>query len=931
MIPLLSALLLWSSSAFAQQGQFTKPLVQADISRIADTAHVEFRGLKTWAYDLKKDGNKKITLSLPPLDDASIGKMKGFSGPHISSIDVNKSGPDGMHVITFHLNDASVESFDYMTDDPSLFIIDFYKKVEPAQIKAAEVKGEKPGQFKSKTAKDNKAKGRAAANGYTELPKPGRRPAGDEFLNVPAATKPAANVGLHFGIFDGSDDNYDRFRIKDFEIREDSIIGSRNNIYLPFPMLKMKLSQLDRLLEQQPEYVINAKDTRENKEARLLLTLFQRKRFAVYLKTYDYFVNKYPESEYMEIFKNITAYVYLNRWQKEKKSPDFEKARALYGELVQKFPASPLREYNYLVLGFAQMERGEALTTLQTFEGFLKTYPKSQEIPFVRMALSEAYMILRKYDEATNELNTIIKDFPRTTHAQEARYRLGDVQFAKGDYSAAIRTYESAIKDLPAQEKTYPNAAYNTAEARFWQKDYKRSLDDYVRFVNYFPTHDHGGYALTRIGELLGTLGADPRRVMGAFLESYFRFPEHPGAKVARMRMLSQQMRSMKPNELKKALEEINDSAKKLDLAGIDEFTTLMVSEGLTIRGQYRDALKNLITYFQKNPSSVNVESFKSRILRNISNELKTLVDEGEFMKALEFYSQYSGTWLKNAGRIDVPYFVGGAYENAGAYDEAEKIYRGALAQRKTIVGTESEKEKKVQEHLPSVSTLNLRLAAVLAHERNFIEAYQHLKTIGDGSELSPEENIERVQLSARIAEQRNDHGKARDALLELAKRWQGDPALVAPVHLQLAQTFMKMNDPKQAEIYADKALQAEGGENKVADKIVASALTVKGDALFAQKKAMAAVESYQKLLERFEDKMPLGSVRYKVGQILFDRGDLQGAGDVWKRLEGTPNDFLWKIGKEKLEDSQWRGDYNKYINRIPAMATSKDKVKEAR
>jgi tetratricopeptide (TPR) repeat protein len=587
-----------------------------------------------------------------------------------------------------------------------------------------------------------------------------------------------------------------------------------------------------------------------------------------------------------------------------------------------------LREYNYLILGFAQMEHGEALATLQTFEGFAKEYPKSPEAPHVRKARAEAYVILRKFDEATEELESIMKDFPRSEHAQEARYRLGDVQFAKSDLTQAISSYESAIKDLPKEEKIYPNAHFNMAEARFWQKDFKKSLNDYVQFVNLFPTHEHGGYALTRIGELLNILGADQRRVMGAYLESYFRFPEHPGAKVARIRMLSQQMRGMKETELKRALQEIKD-AKKIDLPGVEQFTTLMAAEGLTNRGQNSEALNSLITYYQKNPRSANLGSFKQRILRNIANELKDSVDKNDFMKALSFYSKYSGTWLKNSGRIDVPYIVGGAYESAGAYDEAERIYRAALEERKSIVGTPTEKEKNVQEHLPSVAALNLRLAAVLCHERNYIEAYQHLKTIGDGGGLSPEENIERVRLSALIAEQRNDLPKAREALAELSKRWQGDVGLVAPVHLQLAQTYLKMNDPKQAEYYADRALSGEAGEAKVNDKVLTAAYQVKAEALMAQNKPMAAVETYQKQLERFEQKMPLASVRYKVGQILFDRGDFQGANDTWKRLEGTPNEFLWKIGREKLADSQWKGDYNKYINRIPAMTANKAKEKQ--
>lgn len=924
---LLCLTLGWISTSALAQG--TKAVVQAEASRMGDTAHLEFKGLKNWRYEMQKDGAKKVVLTLPPVEEASLVRLQGFTDPLIQSVQVNRKGADGNYIISFLLTQSDVETFDYLTDDPSRLIVDFYRKATPPAPKTVQAPA-KPSSGTTKAAPGKVSPKKSAANEeikegeYTELPQGDRKPAGDEFLQVDQPEAGATPLRLQNGIFDGGDENYDRFHIKDYEIREEAIIQSRHNVYLPFPILKMKVSQLDQLMEQTPEYVIKPKETRENKEARLLLTLFERKRFAVFLKTYDYFITKYPESEYNEIIKSLAAHVYLSRWKKEGKAVDFEQARALYLEAIQKFPGSPIREYNYLVIGFAQMERGDALATLQTFQGFIKTYPTSPDIPQVRKALAEAYLILRKYDEADAQYAAIIKDFPKTAHAREARFRQADVNFTKADYNGAITGYEAALKELPDQEKIYPNADFNMAEARFWQKDFKKSLNNYIQFVNLFPNHEFGGYALNRIGELLEILGADQRRVMGAFLESYFRFPTHPGAKVARIRMLSRQMRGMKQKELKKALEEIDETAMNLNLPGMKEFTTLMVSEGLTHRGEYRPALDGLISYYQKNPTSANLQSFKSRILRNIANELKVEVDKGEVLKALEFYSQYQDTWLKGSGRIDVPYFIAGAYEHAGAFSEAEKIYRDALAQRQRIVGTQEEKEKAVQEHLPSVDSLHLRLAAVETEDRDYIDAYQHLKAIGLGPGLSPEETVERVELSAQIAEQKNEHARAREALLELAKKWQGDPALVAPIHLKLAGIFLKLNDPKQAEAHADKVLKAEGGEVPVPDRLLADAFQVKAEALFAQKRELGAIESYLKLLERFEAKMPLAGVRYKVGEILFARGDFKGAKDIWQQMEGTPNDFLWKVGKEKLENAQWQDDYNKYMNRIPAMASEK-------
>ncbi len=931
-----AALVAYPANVAAEAG---KPVVQADISHLGDTAHLEFKGLKNWRYELQKDGSKKIVLSIPPIDQVSLTRMQGFHDSLVHGVQVNKHGNDGNYQITFELAQQDVESFDYLTDDPSRLIVDFYRRTEPEAKKpqptaVAPVKVQPKAKVKAKAAEkdDDEDDEDYVAAAKPAVAQPTRKPAGDEFLSVDAPKSAKnENMNLKFGIFDGGDDNYDRFRIKDYEVREEAIIQSRQNIYLPFPMLKMQVSQLGKLMEEQPEYVIRAKDSRENKEARLLLTLFDRKRYAVFLKTYDYFMGRYRESEYAEILKCLAAHVHLVRWKEAGKAPEFEDARALYSELVQKYPESPLREHNYLILGFALMERGEALATLQTFQGFIRTYPTSPEIPLVRSAAAEAFMILRKYDEAASEYAQILKDFPKTPYAQEARYRMGDVAFAKGDYSEAIRTYEAAIKDLPAQEKVFPNAGFNMAEARFQQKDFKKSLNNFIQFVNLFPTHDHGGYALTRIGELLGVLGADQRRVMGAFLESYFRFPNHPGAKVARIRMLSQQMKGMKPKELKKALEEIQDASVKLDLRGIKQFTTLMAAEGLTHRGEYKTAIENLVGYYQKNPTSANLDTIKSRIRRNIASELKEEVDRGEVMKALEFYSQYQNTWLKNSDRIDVPFYLAGAYERAGAFSEAESIYHDTLRQRQAIAGTEAEKEKKVEEHLPSVASLNLRLASTLAQDRNYIDAYQQLKAIGPASTLSPAETVERVQLSALISEQRNEPARAREALSELAEKWQGDPNLLAPVELHLAQAYLKLGDPKHAEAHAEKVLQAAAAapstegevENPIAEKVLSDAYQVKAQAQVEQKKEMAAVETYQKLLDRFEDKMALGSVRYKVGQILFDRGDLKGAHDVWQRLEGSKNDLLWKVGKEKLDQSQWQADYNKYIKRIPAMVHS--------
>jgi tetratricopeptide (TPR) repeat protein len=200
------------------------------------------------------------------------------------------------------------------------------------------------------------------------------------------------------------------------------------------------------------------------------------------------------------------------------------------------------------------------------------------------------------------------------------------------------------------------------------------------------------------------------------------------------------------------------------------------------------------------------------------------------------------------------------------------------------------------------------------------MEAVRHLKETTEDA-LSPAERVERVQLMASLSRARGDFEQARVALLDLADRWKDDPALVAPIHLDLAETFMKLKQPKQAESHADRVLRSEGSEAKVADPVLASAMRIKAESLVQQGQPLAAVEAYQRLLERFESSQPLAQQRFEAGRLLFQKGDHQGAEQLWSRLRGTPNELLFKVGQEKLEDAKFRDEYDRYIQRIPAMS----------
>lgn len=878
--------------------------ISAEISSQKDAAHLEFFGAKNWDYDISKsDGRVKI--SIPEISEASVVRLQTFKDPFVKSIKIEKADLPGRTWIWFDLA-KNVEAFDYQTDDPSKLILDFYE----ASIEKPQQKVEQP--------KKSTPIGKANA-------KKGRRPASElspvlvEDSEGSAKGKDNEEEPVLKGVFDGEDVSFNRFRMKDYDIKEESIIQSRQNIYLPFPMLKMPVSQFKQQLNSENLSEMPTGETKEDKEAQLLTKLFNKRRILLFKKAYKYFTEKYPFSPHDEQIRNQAAHLYMEQWVKEGKIEDYLLAKQIYAYLLEKYQGSPNREKIQLILAYALLERGEGLPTLQAFQDFITQHPKSEHVPNARKAMAEALLNLKKFDETTESYKKIHADLGNTNDGIESFARLGDVAFVKQDFPEAIKSYKETLKKYPEAEKKFPNLHYNMAESYFWMNQYKDALDHHIQFLNNFPSDEFGGYSITRIGEILDIMGADKQKITNAFLESYFRYPETPGGKIARIRYLNLNMKEMKEKELKRSIEEIKKIVGTLNLPGIAEFSSLVLADGMQKRGDYNQSAEALLSYYQNNPNSANLKTFKARILRNLSAEIDKQVNEGKFLDALKYFSKYSQNWLYKTDRIDVAFDVARAYELAGALSESEKNYKKTLDQRLRISGTNEEKERRVTEALPAVDTLRLRLASVYLKSRKFTEAYKKINEIKPEALANDNERAEAVQIQAALAEERGEHTIAEKKLRDLLKVWKGDPERMMPIRNRLAKVLLNINKNIEAELEANQV--REFCLTKKCDKLwLKDAYETKGIALEKQKRNLAALENYQEFLEKHEADFGLYSVRYRAGELLYEKGDLKAARNMWQKLQAGNGEMYWKIAQEKLQHAEWQDEYKKYIKRVPAM-----------
>ena len=907
---MLAGLITFSTTLFFPNFAYAQEKILAEISSQKDAAHLEFSGAKNWDYDMTKS-NGQIKISIPELSEASVVRLQTYKDQYVKSVKVEKADLPGRHWVWFKLAD-NVDAFDYQTDEPSKLILDFYEPTDKPVVKV-----EEPMKPNPDAPAVMKPKVKAA--------KKGRKPAselGPVLVAENSGDKKARKSEeepLLTGVFDGEDVNFNRFRLKDYDIKEESIIQSRQNIYLPFPMLKMPISHLKQQLKNEDLSKMPEGTTKEDREAQLLTQLFNKRRILLFKKAYKYFTEKYPYSPHDEHIRHMAAQIYMEEWQANGKMEDYLSAKQIYSYLLEKYPGSLHKERVQLIQAYALLERAEGLATMQAFQNFISQHPKSDHVTNARKAIAESLLTLKKYDETTETYKKIHDDFGNALDGMEAYARLGDVHFIKQDFAEAIKAYKAALAKYPESEKKFPNLHYNMAESYFWTKQYKEALDQHIQFLNHFPSDEYGGYSITRIGEILDIIGADKQKITNAFLESYFRYPETPGGKIARIRYLNLKMPEMKEKELKRSTEEIKKIVESVHLPGMAEFASLTLADGMQKRGHYKQAADALLTYYQKNPNSANLNTFKTRILRNLSNEIERLVKEGDFLGALKFYSQYSQNWLYKNNRIDVPYSIARSYELAGALPEAEKDYKKTLEHRLKLVGTEEEKERRVNESLPSVDTIRLRIASVAMKERKYTDAYKKINEIKVDQLSDEAERAEAVQIQAALAEERGEHALAEKRLRDLIKTWKGEPEKMMPIHNRLSKVLLKMNKNTEAELEANQVREFCMG--KKCDKLwLKDAYETKGAALEKQKRNLAALENYQEFLEKHEGDFGLYSVRYRAGELLYEKGDLKAARNMWQKLQGGEGEMYWKIAQEKLQHADWQDEYKKYIKRVPAM-----------
>lgn len=903
----------------------TAATIEGLVKNQGETFNFELAGQKNWDYDLarvKDKNHPKVQLFLKALNDDVINKIKNIDNPYVQSINIQKQPVDGKWLIEFTLKNDKVETFDYLTDQPSKLIIDFYvnESTPDKIVEKEELKVKKP-KASAKAKPSTKNLVVSAGEDDEDEDGKGRKPAQADYLALNPGgieSSPLLNAGLSDG-----EPYLQRFVIKDIEINERSILKSDNNYYLKFPMLETEFSFWNKMKANPPIYQFQPTKADENKQVRLLKALFDKKRFLVFAKTAEWFEKKYPESEYLESVAFMKSDALQEQWRQDKEDNIYDQMQFSYLQAIEKYPKSALAERTSLMLGMLAIEKSDYMTAIRRFTNHIENanFKDRLSAEYAKLGLGYSFSKIKRLADAVGILNKLEQESKNPAIQAEAGYRRGDFYFEDKKYAEAIANYKYALNKYASYEPLFPDANFNQMEAYFWTKMYKESHQAGLDFVSKFHSHPHAPYAMTRVGELLDILGAEPSKAVGAYLETFFRYGDNPKTIVARLHLLSTRMRNMKDEELKQTSAKMDELALKSDLANVDQFKTVMIADGYTRRGHHQKAIDILAAFFQKNPTRPDSKQVTRRIVYNIFDQIREFSANDKHKDVLKTFQKYSDTWLNHNDRIDTDFYLGLAYDSAGDYEVALQKYLKTQKNMQMIKGTPREKWVAVTETLPTEDNLALKIAQAYFQQKNYQQAYQQLEKIKSPHLLPEVDQIARIQLASNLYEQKGDMDTATRYLSELVRVWNGKPELATGAMLRLAELQNKKGASEEAQKYLTKIMDIAENNTKANPKDVIKAANLSAELFQKEEKIDDAAKRYQTILKKYEANHNLAEERYKLGDLYFKKGEVKKAEETWAQLKGDGSDFWAKLSSDKLKNSQWNDDYKKYLKRIPAMS----------
>lgn len=661
-------------------------------------------------------------------------------------------------------------------------------------------------------------------------------------------------------------------------------------------------------------------DEKELAHYRLAFKLYRESKYALALRTLEFFKAKFPKSALAPelVFLRANIFVQLSKLLRTNRYLD--QAMDVFRRIVLD-EAGTERAKNSLAFVIAQtMERGTPVLVLEYAMIGAEQKPEEFRDPqtpaIYRLASAEALYALGEHDRAESAYQRIMD--LGSELSPEAAFRIGEVMSARKYWERGVIYYEKAIRQFPKEADRFPTAFFNLAEAYFRLGRYGDAERVYRDYDGRFPTDDASWAARLRLAELeqLKLKEADPRKhdlILGFYESVVNRHPYSAGAMMAELR-LAKCYKGLPQNDRTRAfydnffgtrdLKKFDD--KLVDAAEAEQWMDLTEAAFYLNNGEPRLALKRADEYRPKLGKSSLADSFRKIYSKAAVDLVESLAhaEDGESKKhasellaVAEHYADFAPT-PQPLGYVMALTKAYMAIENMPSATQALTSIESRMAD-----ATDGQKD---EYHL--LKALQLRMLGERS-ERVISELTQ----IRDTGELSA---IKFDELAQTYFDKRDYRAAISydNRLLDgvLGSRLNIERRLAATIRRVEANTQLKQF--VDAVRLADHAMLKFGTETDLSTAL-ARLKDLRAQALFDSGDHKRAVEAFDEILGVAPNHPRHQEFEFMRGKALAQLGRENEAIETFKKLANAPANDVWrKSAQAELDQLQWE---SKTLNQI--------------
>jgi tetratricopeptide (TPR) repeat protein len=545
-------------------------------------------------------------------------------------------------------------------------------------------------------------------------------------------------------------------------------------------------------------------------------------------------------------------------------------------------PLSTQAAWAYYRLGLTYQASDDHRKAIEAFEKAIQNYPKHPVLPLCWFGLGVSYQKKASHPQAVRALRTAL-ELPLDQSKKSLTYSLlGYSLYASGEYAPAISAFEQCLTEVSSWYLEQPDILKYLGECYFNQKQYDRSLDYLLWYLNVQSGSQERDLILAKIAEIF-SVKDDQAQANKLYDHIRHQYPDSEGDIIAQIRNADflESKGRISPEEDLAIFRELAGKPLSLQLSNL---VYLKLASREHKYGNFEESLEAIDLIQQDKGGRISnndTQALRSKVILDWS---KHAFQNHDYGRVIGLYEGSQSTFAE-AKTAEVYFMIAESYTRLKQHKKAVSVYKQILARKET----------------PPEEDILVRMAESCFLAEDFQSAIQFCDLI-KGSQFQQR----KIQLLAQIHFTQRQYAKVVQSLGGLPEK---DIAATSSPSLPgiYGESLFQSGEYEKAIPWLQKASEQMQKAGSHADELLPF--------YTAQATCYSKLKNYDKAIAVLEDATTIAGtenlknqLNYDISKYYLEWGQKDKAIQKLTKLKNSTQSFWQTAAKQQLDYIQVQG-----------------------